>query len=44
MHQAKGRSNADSFFGMAAIPCDHQSRTLLDPVAPAQLVPVFEEG
>lgn len=42
MQQAKGRSNADSLFGMEAIPCDNQIRTLLDPVAPAQLFPVFE--
>ena len=42
MQQAKGRSNADSLFGMADIPCDNQIRTLLDPVAPAQLFPVCE--
>jgi glycogen debranching enzyme len=40
MHQAKGRSNADSLFGMGDIPCDNQIRTLLDPVAPAQLFSV----
>ena len=28
---------------MGAIPCDHQIRTWLDPVAPAQLFPVFAE-
>jgi hypothetical protein len=43
MQQAKGRSNAESLFGMAAMPCDNQIRRLLDPVAPAQLFPVFEE-
>ena len=43
MQQAKGRSNAESLFGMAAMPCDIQIRRLLDPVAPAQLFPVFEE-
>ena len=42
MKQAKGRSNADSLFGMADIPCDNQIRTLLDPVAPARLFPVFD--
>ena len=42
MRQAKGRSNADSLFGMGEIPCDHQIRTLLDPLEPAQLFPVFE--
>jgi hypothetical protein len=41
MQQAKGRSNAESLFGILAIPCDHQIRTLLDPVAPAELFPVF---
>jgi hypothetical protein len=42
MQQAKGRSNADSLFGLTDIPCDNQIRTLLDPVAPARLFPVFE--
>jgi hypothetical protein len=41
MQQAKGRSNAESLFRIGDIPCDHQIRTLLDPVAPAQLFPVF---
>jgi hypothetical protein len=41
MQQAKGRSNAERLFGMSAIPCDNQIRTLLDPVAPAELFPVF---
>lgn len=41
MQQAKGRSNAESLFGIGDIPCDNQIRTLLDPVAPAQLFPVF---
>jgi hypothetical protein len=39
--QAKGRSNAESLFRRGDIPCDHQIRTWLDPVAPAQLFPVF---
>ena len=42
MQQAKGRSNADRLFGLTDMPCDHQIRTLLDPVAPARLFPVFE--
>jgi hypothetical protein len=41
MQQAKGRNNAESLFGMGAIACDNQIRTLLDPVAPAELFPVF---
>ena len=40
---AKGRSNAESLLRMGAIPCDNQIRTWLDPVAPAQLFPVFAE-
>ena len=43
MQHAKGRSNAESLFRMGAIPCDNQIRTWLDPVAPAQLFPVFAE-
>ena len=41
LQQAKGRSNAASLFGSAQIPCDNQIRTLLDPVEPAQLFPIF---
>lgn len=44
MRQAKGRSHANSLFGMGEIPCDHQIRTRLDPIDPAQLFPVFEGG
>src|SRR5262245_7396679 len=40
---ANGRSNAESLVRMGAIPCEHQIRTWLDPVAPAQLFPVFAE-
>lgn len=42
MRQAKGRSHATSLLGMGEMPCDQQSRTLLDPIDPAQLLPVFE--
>lgn len=42
MQQAKGRSNAESLFGVATIPGDHQLRTRLDPVDPGQLFPVFQ--
>jgi len=41
MQQANGRSNAESLFGVEQIPCDNQIRTLLDPLEPAQLFPVF---
>ncbi len=42
MQQAKGRSNAESLFGVATIPCANQIRTRLDPVDPGQLFPVFQ--
>jgi hypothetical protein len=41
IQQAKGRTNAESLFGIGNIPCDNQIRTLLDPVAPAHLFPVY---
>ena len=36
------KSNAQILFGMEAIPCDNQIRTLLDPVDPSSLFEVFE--
>ena len=41
MKRAKGRSNAESIFGIENIPGDNQIRQLLDPIAPSFLVPVF---
>ena len=41
MKQTKGRSNAESLFGIEQIPCDNQIRTLLDPLAPRRLFPMF---
>ena len=38
-----GRCNAESLFGLHQIPCDNQIRSLLDPVAPSALAPVFRE-
>jgi hypothetical protein len=43
MKRLKGRCNAESLFGMHQIPCDNQIRSLLDPVAPSYLSPVFRE-
>ena len=40
----KGTSNAHTLFGLSEIPCDNQIRTLLDPVPPALLGPVFDHG
>src|SRR5918997_1670123 len=41
LRQAKGSSNAERLFGITQIPCDNQIRSLLDPVAPDQIFPMF---
>ncbi len=41
LRQTKGRSNAEQLFGITRIPCDNQIRTLLDPVPPDHLFPMF---
>ncbi len=41
MEKARGRSNAQTLFGMTKIPTDNHIRDLLDPVAPKFLNPVF---
>jgi len=43
MADSKGKSNAQSLFGVHQIPSDNQIRNLLDGVAPEQMFPVFEE-
>ncbi len=43
METSKGRSNAGSLFQIEQVPCDNQIRSLLDPVTPRPLYPVFEE-
>ena len=43
MQQSKGRSNAESLFGVERVPCDNHIRSLLDPIAPDYLFPVFEQ-
>jgi hypothetical protein len=43
MKQRKGRSNAESLFGMVQIPSDNQIRSLLDPVAPSYVSGVFRD-
>jgi hypothetical protein len=43
LQHTKGRNNAQTLFGVAQIPCDNQVRTLLDPLAPSHLDPVFME-
>ncbi len=42
MEQAKGKSNAQTLFGMRKIPTDNHIRSLLDPVAPSYVLPLFE--
>lgn len=43
MADNKGRSNAQSLFGVHKIPTDNHIRDLLDGVAPSEVFPVFEE-
>jgi len=44
MTKRQGQSNAHTLFGLSEIPCDNQMRTLLDPVPPELLSPVFDHG
>ena len=43
MEKAKGRSNAQSLFGVHKIPSDNHIRDLLDSSQPKQIFPVFEK-
>jgi hypothetical protein len=43
MEGSKGKSNAQSLFGVHQIPSDNQIRDLLDPVTPEHVFPVFED-
>ena len=43
MEMSKGRSNAGSLFQIEKIPSDNQIRSLLDPISPWHLYPVFDE-
>ncbi len=42
MERTRGRSNAESFFGIQRIPCDNQIRAMLDSVPPEALFPVYD--
>ena len=42
MGMRKGKNNAQSIFGVHKIPTDNQIRSLLDPVSPQLLFPVFD--
>jgi hypothetical protein len=39
----KGRSNAESLFGLSDIPSDNQIRNLLDPVSPEHLEGIYRQ-
>ena len=41
LKRRKGGSNAESLFGMSQIPSDNQIRSMLDPVAPYKVSPLF---
>ena len=43
METSKGRSNGGSLFQIEKIPCDNQIRSLLDPITPDHLYPLFAE-
>ena len=43
MDTSKGRSNASSLFQVEKIPSDNQIRSLLDPIMPRYLYPLFDE-
>ena len=43
MEKSKGRSNAGSLFQIEQIPSDNQIRSLLDPITPRHLYPLFDE-
>lgn len=44
MQARTGQNNAHPLFGLSVIPCDNQMRTLLDPVSPEHLAPLFHQG
>lgn len=44
MKTARGRSNAETIFGIKKIPCDNQIRSVLDPVSPEYVFPVFGQA
>jgi len=44
MEEEKGKSNAQTVFGLEKIPTDNHIRDLLDPVRPEAVFPVFDEA
>jgi hypothetical protein len=43
MKQTKGKSNAESVFGMGKVPSDNQIRALLDPIEPSSFDGMYYE-
>ena len=43
LQHTKGHNNTRTLVGVEQIPCDNQVRTLLDPLVPSHLDPVFVE-
>ena len=41
MERIRGQNNAESMFGIEKIPSDSQIRSLLDPIEPKQVYPLF---
>lgn len=41
LKRRRGRSNAESLFGMKKLPSDNQIRSMLDPVQPSYVTPLF---
>jgi hypothetical protein len=44
MEETKGKSNAQTIFGLEKIPTDNHIRTLLDPASPEVVYPVFDDA
>src|SRR2546426_12643494 len=44
LQHTQGQNNAHTLCDVEQIPCDHQVRTLLDPIAPSHRDAVFVEG
>lgn len=43
MQQNKARSNAQTLFEIEQIPCENQTREILDHVAPEEIFPLYDE-
>jgi hypothetical protein len=43
LQASQGRHNAQPLFSVQQVPCDHQSRPLLDPIDPSHFDPIFLE-